>query len=405
MNRRHVAAWAWYDFANSIYPAVITATVFSVYFAGVIVGNDDGRGDFVWGLAVSTSAGIVAATSPIMGAIADRSGLRKQLLVTYSVVCALATASFWFLQPGMVWIGFALVLVANTAFEGALVFYNAYLPEIAPPEERGRVSGIGYSVGYLGSAVGLAVAIPFIQAEQYRLLWVVVATLYLVFALPSFLILPNDTLRVHGVGEAAREGVKGFIETLKEVRDDPQLRRFLLAFFLYIDGVLTVIYFASIFAAGTLGFEGIELLLLFLVVQISALVGAFALARPSDVWGPRAVITLSLVAWTALGVSAYFVQTKPQFWTVAVLAGFNLGSVQAASRSLWTLLIPEGKEAAMFGFYAFCGRASSILGPLVFGGVSVLTGGNQRLSVIAITAFFLVGGVLLQRVEDPVRAS
>jgi len=403
-NRRHVAAWASYDFANSVYPAVITSTVFGVYFANVLVGNDTGRGDFWWGLVGSVSVAVVALTSPVLGAIADMAGLRKRLLALYTALCIVATACFVFLEPGMVRTAFLVAVAANIGFEGALVFYNAYLPEIAPRAYRGRVSGIGFAVGYAGSAFGLAVALPLVAAEAYDALWLTVAGLFLLFSLPTFIVLPTDQGRMPP-GQAAWRGVTGFRRMLADVWREPELRKFLFAFFIYIDGVLTVIWFASIFAAQTLGFERTELVYLFLVVQISALAGSFLLAKPTDTWGSKRVITGTLVAWFLLGVAAFFVTTKAQFWGIALVAGFNLGSVQAASRSLMASLIPEGKEAEMFGFYAFCGKASSILGPLVFGAVSASTGGNQRAAVLAITAFFLVGGLLLQRVRDPARAS
>jgi len=407
MNRRHVAAWASYDFANSVYPAVVTATVFGVYYANVIVGNtgaDAGRGDAWWGAVGSVSVLFVAVTSPLFGAIADRAGLRKQFMAAYTLLCVACVSAFGLLEPGMVVQGFLLAVAANIGFEGAMVFYNAYLPDIAPRERQGRVSGLGFAVGYAGSAVGLGIALPLVSAEAFDLLWLTVAAFFLLFSLPAFIFLPDDRGRGESLREAAVAGLTGFRAIVRDVWGAEDLRRFLIAFFVYIDGVLTVIWFASIFAATTLGFEGTELILLFLVVQLSALAGAFALAGPTDRWGPRRVITLTLCAWFVLGVLAFFVETKGQFWVIALLAGFNLGSIQAASRSYMSALIPRGKEAEMFGFYALCGKASSIIGPLVFGLVSRGTGGNQRLAVLAITAFFLIGGLLLQRVRDPVRS-
>lgn len=405
MNRRHVAAWASYDFANSVYPAVITATVFGVYYANVIVGNtgvDAGRGDAWWGAVGSVSVLFVAVTSPLFGAIADRAGVRKQFMAAYTLLCVVSVAAFGLLEPGMVVQGFLLAVAANIGFEGALVFYNAYLPDIVPRERQGRVSGLGFGVGYAGSAVGLGMALPLVTAEAFDLLWLAVSAFFLLFSLPAFLLLPDDRGKGESLREAAGAGIRGFGGIVRDVWEAEDLRRFLIAFFVYIDGVLTVIWFASIFAATTLGFEGTELIVLFLIVQLSALVGAFALAGPTDRWGPRRVITLTLIAWFVLGVLAFFVETKGQFWVIALLAGFNLGSIQAASRSYMAALIPEGKEAEMFGFYALCGKASSILGPIVFGWVSFATG-NQRWAVLAITAFFLIGGLLLQRVRDPVR--
>ena len=193
----------------------------------------------------------------------------------------------------------------------------------------------------------------------------------------------------------------GFRQLAADVLKQRDLRRFLLSFFVYIDGVNTTIYFAAIFAAKTLGFSQQELILLFLLIQFSALAGSFALARPTDTCGPKRIITLTLVLWTAIACAAFFVTTKGAFVVIAVLAGSGLGGVQAASRALMSELVPKGKEAQMFGFYAFCGKSSSVIGPLVFGEVSYAFGGNQRIAVLSVAAFFLVGLLLLQRVRDP----
>ena len=362
MNRKHIAAWTLYDFAGSIYSAVVVAAVFNVYFATVIVGNEDGRGDQLWGWVGSLSVAIVAFSSPLLGSIADRAGVRKRLMILYTLLGVGAVASFTTLKPGMVWTGFTLAVLANLGFEGGLVFYNAYLPDIAAKSHQGRVSGWGFGLGYAGSAVGLLAAIPLARAERFDLLWLFVASWWLVFSLPAFMALPEARGSGNSVREAAIRGITDFRRILREVLAERELRRFLLSFFFYIDGVLTVVWFAAIFAVETLRFGPSEVIVLFLVVQISALLGSLAMAWPTDVLGPKKVITAMLVLWSSVAVSAYFVTSKTVFFAVAVAAGVGLGSIQAASRSFMSALIPEGKEAEMFGFYAFCGKSSSILG-------------------------------------------
>ncbi len=399
MNRKHVTVWVLFDFANSVYPAVIQTVVFNVYYASVIVGNQTGRGDWWWSRAVSLSVLFVAVTSPLLGAIADRSGVRKRLMLAYTAVCVGAVALFTTIHPGMVVWGFILAVVANIGFEGAIVFYNAYLPDIAPPEHQGFVSGLGFGIGYIGSIAGLLVALLFVPGRM-NLVWLSVAAFFAVFSLPTFLFLPPDRKGVP-VAEAAAWGLRSFRKIVGEVWGVRPLRRFLLAYFFYIDGILTVIVMAGLFAQKTFGFTERELILLFMVVQVSALLGAIGLARPTDRWGAKRVLTMVLVLWVGVSVSAYFITGKTTFFVMAVVAGFGLGSAQAASRSLMAGLIPKGKEAEMFGFYAFCGKSSSILGPLVFGSIAAATGGDERLAVVAIGAFFLVGLVLLQRVRAP----
>ena len=401
MNRKAIAAWCFYDFANSVYPAVITATIFGVYFAGTIVGNEAGLGDLWWGRVISVSMMVVAVTSPLLGSVADNAGVRKKFLFAYTYLTIACVALFTTIEPGMILWGFLLATLANIGFEGALVYYNAYLPDIAPPDRRGFISGLGFGVGYAGSGAGLLMVLPLVAREQLPLIWLAVAGFFALFSLPAFLALPTDSPGRRTMAQAAIEGVTGFRRILSDVLRQPNLRRFLLAFFVYIDGVNTTIYFAGIYAATTLGFSRTELIYLFLTVQMSALVGALALARPTDIWGPKRVITLTLVLWTVIVTAAYFVDQKSTFFVIAFLAGTGLGAVQSASRALMASLVPEGKEGEMFGFYALCGKSSSVVGPLVFGGISRALGGNQRVAILSVAAFFLVGLVLLQRVRKP----
>jgi UMF1 family MFS transporter len=198
---------------------------------------------------------------------------------------------------------------------------------------------------------------------------------------------------------AAREGGAEVVATARRILQFPDLRRFLGAYFLYEDGVNTVVGFSAIFAAQTLGFPMGQLIVLYIVVQVSALLGALAWSWPTDRLGPKRVIMVTLCQWTAVVVAAYFVQTQGQFWALAVVAGTGLGAVQAASRTFLASLIPKGMEAEIFGFYSLCGKSAAVMGPLIFGGISHAAGGNQRAGIVVIGAFFLIGLVLLSRVR------
>lgn len=399
MDKKRVGAWAMFDFANSVYPAVITTAVFPAFFVGFLVADDTGRGEFLWGAAVSLSALLVAMSAPLLGAIADRGGARKKFMMGYTCVCLVGVTLMVTLDAGMAVRGFILFVVANVGFESALVFYNAYLPEIAPPEKRGQVSGLGFGVGYLGSALGLIMALQFI--DTIAVVWVMVAIFFLVFSIPAFLYLPADKKGEMTVGHAAIWGLTNFKTIVGEVWALRELRNFLFAFFFYIDGVLTIIVMAGVVAAGTFGFSQTETIVLFLVVQFSALVGAFALAKPTDAWGPKKVLNGVLVVWIGAAVSAFFIQDRTVFFAMAVVVGLGLGSVQSASRAFMASLIPEGRESEMFGFYALCGKSSSVMGPLLFGATTRLAGGNQRPGFLVLTVLFIIGLVLLQRVKDP----
>lgn len=400
MNRRWVWSWALFDLANSVYPGVVTATLFSVFYADFVVGGEGGLGDFLWTLAVAVSALMVATSAPLLGSIADRGGARKKFMLFFTLVCVVGVSLFSTLRAGMVLTGFLLFVMANYSFESALVFYNAYLPDIAPPERQGWVSGLGFGLGYIGSALGLLIAIP-LARERIELVWIFISVFFLVFSIPAFTMLPKDERTGVGIGAAAKWGLSSFRTLVGEVWRLKNMRNFLFSFFFYIDGVLSIIVVAGLVAAQTFGFGDEERLLMFLIVQISALVGAFALARPTDTFGPKRVLNGVLVLWIVVGLSGFFVQDPRVFYGLAVVAGLGLGSVQSASRALMSSLIPDGKEAEMFGFYALCGKSSSFVGPLLFGGASLLSGGNQRPGFLLLTGLFVIGFILLQRVQDP----
>ena len=400
-DKRLVRSWVLYDFANSIYPAVVTTAVFPLFYVNVIVADDGGLGELWWGWAVSLSALVVAFTSPLLGAIADRSGTRKKFFASYVAVCLLGVSMMSTLQPGMVVAGFLFFVIANVGFESALVFYNAYLPDIAPAERLGEVSGKGFGWGYLGSALGLILVLPFGMSGQYPFVWLTVVAFFILFSIPAFRTLPRDAPGQMRVGQAAAWGMANLKKIAAEVWQVPELRKFLFAYFFYIDGVLTIIAMAGVIAGVTFGFTTQGVIILFLIVQFSALIGALAMAKPTDRLGPKKVLTWVLLLWVAAGISAYFIEGQTAFYVLAVVAGIGLGTAQSASRAFVASLIPDGREAQIFGFYALCGKSSSVIGPLLFGGVTYLAGGNQRPGFLVLTALFVIGLVLLQRVRDP----
>ncbi|OLB96690.1 MAG: hypothetical protein AUH30_11980 [Candidatus Rokubacteria bacterium 13_1_40CM_68_15] len=404
-SRRTVVAWTLYDFANSAFVAVIPATVYSQYYALAVVGNEHGEGDFWWGLAVTTSMIVVALSSPPLGALADHGGLRKRFLFALTYLSVAATALMATVRPGHVLWGWLLAVVGTVGFEGAIVYYNAYLSELAPPERQGRLSGYGFAVGYLGSAVALGAALPFARRDDYSGTFLITAALFGTFAIPAFLFLPADRPVRLSLRQAIGAAFAETRATLRGILAMPALRRFLLAYLFFEDGINTVVYFSSVFAGHTLGFTTPEVIQLYFVVQLAAVVGAWAWARPTDMRGPKFVVMVTLVQWCAVVVAAYFVETKAQFFAVAVVAGTALGAAQAAGRAFMAALIPPGREAELFGFYALCGKTAAILGPLVFGLTSRLTGGNQRIAIVSVGAFFVIGLALIRGVDagGPVR--
>jgi UMF1 family MFS transporter len=341
---------------------------------------------------------IIALSSPFLGGIADYAGLRKKLLALYTFVCVASVTGFSLLAPGVVITAFILVVCANIGMEGGLVFYNSFLPRIAPAEYQGRISGWGFGVGYAGSITSLLIAMPLVQGGQYGLTWLLTAAFFSLFSLPAFLFLPADVPASLPATQAGIKGAKQAWQTIKELWHRKEARKFLIAYLFYEDGVNTVIVFSSIFAATTLHFGTSELIGLYLTVQVSALLGAFVMAKPTDLWGPKKVVTLSLVLWTLVSITASLVQTKSQFWAIACTAGLGLGTVQAGTRAFYTQFVPSGNEAEYFGVYSLVGKSSAIMGPLIFGAVSS-SFGSQRPAILSVAALFIIGLALLSRVR------
>lgn len=399
LNKKYLLSWTLFDFANSSYSAVIAAVVFPVYYTNVIVGNETGIGDLWWGRAIALSMAIVALSSPFLGGIADYGGLRKKFLFIYTIFSVSAIALLSAIKKGNLFEGFALIIAANIGMEGGLVFYNSFLPRIAPKEYQGRISAWGFMTGYTGSIISLLLALPLVKAGQFESTWLMVASFFFLFSLPAFLFLPKDSKGEYSLINSATRGFKYTLSTLKEIWVKKGPRNFLISYFVYIDGVNTVIVFSSIFAATTLGFYPQELLGLYLIVQTTAFLGSLTMAKPIDLWGPKNVVIISLVLWTTVAVIAFFIQTKIQFWILATIAGLGLGTVQAASRAFLAQFITEGKEAEYFGVYSLMGKSSAIIGPLIFGYISV-TFASQRPAILSIAAFFLIGLIILRNIKE-----
>lgn len=388
-----IASWCLYDFANSSYSAVIAAVIFPVYYVTIIAEGASGHAELWWGWSISASMAFVAVTSPFLGGIADYSGKRKRFLLFYTLLAVFSVAALSLLKPGMIVEGFFIVFAANIGLEGGLVFYNSFLPEIAEKEKQGRVSAWGYGVGYGGSILSLMIALLLVNHSLYSETWLMVAMFFMLFSLPAFLILPSDRKDGESVLFSAVQGGKYSWNTLKKMLTQRQLRRFLCAYLVYEDGVVTVIVFSSIFASKTLGFATTELIVLYMVVQLTALAGAFMMAKPIDRWGPKKIVLASLLLWSAVAVSAYFISSKVQFMVLASCAGLGLGTIQAASRAFFTQFVPQGKENEYFGVYSFVGKSSAIIGPNVFASVSALFG-SQRPAILALSLFFVFGLII-----------
>lgn len=394
--KKQILSWCLFDFATSSYSAVIASIIFPVYYVTYIA-SGSGVGDLWWGRAISLSMLMVAVLSPYLGGIADYAGIRKRMLFFFVFIAASSIASLSLLKKGDIIEGFTLVVLANFSIEAGVVFYNAFLPLIAKEGYLGRVSSWGFGIGYVGSIFSLLIGLYFIQKNQYELIWSFVAIFLFVFSTPLFLIMPGDEKK-NAFLKSAFKGMKFIISNFFKLWKDKNLRRFFIAYFLYMDGVNTVIVFSGIYATVTIGLNSKELVLLFIVVQFTAFLGAFLLAKASDSWGAKNIIFLSLILWIIVCISAFFITSKETFFVVAALAGAGLGTVQASSRAYFSKFIPSGHESEYFGVYSMIGKTSSILGPILFGEISKLTA-SQRPAILAVTTLFIVGLLILRSSE------
>jgi len=398
-NKRKIFVWTLFDFANTSFSIVVVTFLYAVYFKKTIAGGEP-IGDLYWSIGTSVAMIITAIISPVLGAIADHSAGKKRFLLFFTALCIIATASLYFVGPGEIFWGIFVFVLANIGFEAGLVFYDAFLPEITSPKNYGRVSGYGFGMGYLGSLATLAIVYPFIESSLIRETFPVAALFFLIFSVPLFLYLKDTRRKVERTKSFAAIGFERVWTTLTNLKHYKNLAIFLLAFFFYIEGVNTVIFFSGNYASTTLGFTEMELLVFFLTVQTTAIVGSIVLGILADKIGQKKIIIISLFMWLITITIAYFVHDKSGFYIVGLIAGAAMGSCQSASRSLMSKLTPPEQKTEFFGFYSFFGKSSAVIGPLVFGLVSFLSG-DQRIAIISIAFFFIVGLLILTKVKDP----
>lgn len=398
-SKRKIFIWTLFDFANTSFSIVVVTFLFAVHFKKVIVSGEP-IGDLYWSLGVSISMVITALISPVLGAIADYSAGKKRFLLFFTLLCIFGTAILYYIEPGQVIFGLVIFIVANIGFEAGLVFYDAFLPEITVPKNYGRISGYGFGMGYLGSLATLALVYPFINSGMIKETFPISALFFLVFSLPLFIFLHDGRKKIIKTEPYYRIGLRRVWGTITHLKNYKNLAIFLLAYFFYIEGVNTIIFFSGNYASTTLGFTDTELLIFFLTVQTTAIIGSVALGIVADSIGQKKTIMITLVIWIITVGLAFFVYNKTGFYVVGLLAGLAMGSCQSTSRSLMSKLTPEDKKTEFFGFYSFFGKSSAVIGPLVFGIVSFISG-SQRIAIISIAFFFVIGMMILTKVKDP----
>lgn len=396
--RSKIFIWSLFDFANTSFSIVVVTFLYAVYFKKSVAQGLP-IGDLYWSIGTSLSMIITAFIAPVLGAIADYSAGKKRFLLFFTILCIVSTSLLYFVGEGQVFWGILIFVLSNVGFEAGLVFYDAFLPEITSPKNYGRVSGYGFGMGYLGSLVTLAIVYPFIQSGDITTTFPVSAVFFLLFSLPLFLFLKDSRVEVQNKQSYLKIGISRVWTTITHLKNYKNLAMFLLAYFFYIEGVNTVIFFSGNYASTTLGFSNSELLIFFLTVQTTAIIGSVIFGILADSIGQKKVIVISLLMWLITVLLAYLIEDKNGFYIVGLIAGSAMGSSQSASRSLMSKLTPPDQKTEFFGFYSFFGKSSAVIGPLVFGLVSFLSG-NQRLAIISIGVFFLVGLLILSKVKE-----
>ncbi|MEU8629789.1 MFS transporter [Streptomyces sp. NPDC048669] len=419
--RREQRGWYFYDFACSVYSTSVLTVFLGPYLTSIAkaAADADGfvhplgvpvRAGSLFAYAVSASVIVAVILMPVVGAAADRSGRKKPLLAAAAYVGATATAGMFFLDGTRYLLGAFLLIVANAAISVSMVLYNAYLPQIAEPDERDAVSSRGWAFGYTSGALVLVLnLILYTGHDSFGLSESEAVRICLASAgvwWGAFTVIPLRRLRDRRVAPGSRgavgSGWRQLMATLRDMRRHPLTLSFLLAYLVYNDGVQTVISQASVYGSEELGLDQTTLITAVLLVQILAVAGALGMGRLARVYGAKHTILASLVVWTAILVAGYFLPADAPafFYALAAAIGLVLGGSQALSRSLYSHLVPRGKEAEYFSAYEMSDRGLSWLGPLVFGLAYQLTG-SYRDAIISLVIFFVVGSVLLARV--PVR--
>jgi UMF1 family MFS transporter len=408
--------WCMYDWANSAFATVILASVLPVYFASLVPPGGAQVSLFglqrtmpasaLWGYSVSFSMLLVAVAAPWLGALGDRRGIRRRLLIVFAITGATATCLLALAGPGQYLLAAGLFVLANVGFASGNIFYNSFLPALAQGPDLDRLSARGFALGYIGGGLMLLIAFLLIQYPAFfgfadrgsatRGAFLLTGLWWGLFALPTFRYVREDIF-VHTPAPLLR-GLRGYLQIFAQMRHHPDLLLFLVAFLFYNDGIQTVIAVSAIFGREELGLSQTTVLSVFLMIQFVAMPGSLLYGRAAERWGAKRSILAGLVLFIAVTIYAYTMQKGWEFWILGFVVALIFGGLQAISRSLFAALIPPGKSAEFFAFYAISGKFASVVGPLLFALIADLTG-STRLSILALASLFIIGLLLLSRVD------
>ena len=410
-NKKTLFGWVMYDFANSSFTTLIVTFVYATYFTKAIA-PDEITGTALWSRAITLSALAVAFFSPFLGVMADKGGHRKLFLLIFTGIAIAASCMLYTVLPGETTRALFWFVIGNIAFELGCVFYNAFLPGIAPKEMIGRISGIGWGLGYIGGLLAMFIAmITLVNPEtpwfgiskdlgqNIRATNLLVAAWFGLFSIPMFLFVHDKKSRGNDDSRKLSAVFSELVSTVKEIKKYRHIVRFLLARLIYNDGLITIFAFGGIYAAGTFHFTFQEIMLFGIVLNISAGLGALAMGFLDDLVGGKKTILISLAGLIVASIIAITAESKSLFWLAGIIVGIFSGPNQSASRSLMARFVPPDKENEFFGFFAFSGKFTAFLGPLFLGLLTEFFH-SQRAGMSIVPVFFVLGGMLLVTVDE-----
>lgn len=408
--RSAIVGWSLYDWANSAFATTVMAGFFPVFFKAYwSTGATVQLSTFYLGLANSTASVLVAAMAPVLGAIADKGSAKKKFLSFFAFIGILMTGSLWFVKQGQWQMAAIFYAVGNIGFAGGNIFYDSLLPGVASPKKVDYVSSLGFSLGYIGGGLLFAVnVVMYLKPELFgiadgptaiRISFLSVAVWWAVFSLPLLIFVkePKDENTLP-IGRAVIAGWKQLVHTLVEIRHLKVIGIFLIAYWLYIDGVDTIIKMAVDYGI-SLGFPSQSLIVALLLVQFVAFPSALIYHKFAQKIGVKQALFVAILAYSIITVLGFMMRTTLHFYLLAVAIGLFQGGIQALSRSYYTRLIPDNKAAEFFGFFNMLGKFATIIGPTLLGLVTIITGSN-RFGILSILIFFIVGAVLLKKVDE-----
>ena len=411
VRKREVFGWAMYDFANSGYTTVVLTAVFNAYFVGVIAGNASWA-TLAWTSALALSSAVVMLTMPSLGALADLRAAKKRMLAVSTFGCVVATVLLAFAGPGDLWLAMAAIVVSNVFYSYGESLTAAFLPELARREALGRVSGWGWSFGYFGGMLTLGLSLGYVLWAQGQgipaqrfvpVTMLITAGIYGVSSLLTFALLKERAQpQVQAAQDSGlRASLARLAQTWRRAQDYRDFVWLLLCAVAYQAGIAVVIALAAVYAEQVLGFQQTQTMMLIFLVNIASAVGAFAFGYWQDRIGHRKALAITLVGWIVMTLLAVAATDAALFWVAAVVAGLCMGSSQSAGRAMAGAFAPPHRLAEFFGLWTFAVRLAAIIGPMTYGLVTLLTAGNHRIAILSTGLFFVIGLIVLARVNVP----